>query len=319
MRLEGARENIETMRLDYNDAIAQRDQLKRQLAATPQFIAVDAVSPYAMIATGSPLQQRIRALQTHLDELRLQYTDNYPDVVQTKAALEALVKQQRDAGGDSNDPGGEATAGKAQIPNEVHSQLALRVTEAETRVEQAKRKLGEAQALYDDLQKKASEAPKVEADFTNLNRDYEVLKSSYDALLQRRESARIAAAADSTTEPVQFRLIAAPEVPARASGPKRAIFNTLVLFFGLGAGMGFVILLAKVEDRVATPDDLHQLGDYPILGCVSTVLTAARKIALRHELQRFAGATAGLAIAFVILLFASPNFSGILHRFGVWS
>jgi polysaccharide chain length determinant protein (PEP-CTERM system associated) len=319
MRLEGARENIETLRLEYNDAIAQREDVKRQLAATPQFLAIDAVSPYAVVATGSPLQQRIRALQTQLDELKLQYTDKHPDVVRTKAALDALIQQQNALGGDSKDPGGQAIAGKAQIPNEVHSQLSLRLTEAETRVGQAKRKLEEAQALNDDLQKKATEAPKVEAEFTNLNRDYEVLKATYEGLLQRRESARVAAAADSTTEPVQFRLIAAPEVPARATGPKRALFNTLVLIFGIGAGVGFVVLLTKVEDRVATPEDLDLLGEYPILGCVSTVITAARQSMLRREMKRFAGATVGLAVLFLVLLASSPNFSAVLHKFGVWT
>jgi len=319
MRLEGARENIEAVRLDYNDAVAQREEARRQLAATPQFLAIDAASPYATVATGSPLQQRIRTLQTQLDDLKLQYTDKYPDVIRTQAALDAAIKQQNALGGDSKDPGGQMVAGKAQIPNEVHAQLSLRVAEAGTRAGQARRKLDEAQALYEDLQKKASEAPRVEAEFTNLNRDYEVLKSTYEGLLQRRESARVAAAADSTTEPVQFRLIAPPQVPARASGPKRVLFNTLVLIFGLGAGIGFVVLMTRVEDRVATPEDLDQISEYPILGCVSTVITAARRLQLRHDMRRFAGATVGLAAVFVLLLLSSPNFSTVLRNFGVWS
>jgi polysaccharide chain length determinant protein (PEP-CTERM system associated) len=317
MRLEQARENIETLRLEYGDAAAQRDQARQQVAQTPQFLAVDSVSPYSAGERSSPLQQRIQTLQSKLDELKLQYTPKHPDVVRTQEALNALlVEQRRINGGPGKMTDDEIASGKAQIPNELHSQLSLRMAEAETRAASAKRKLDDAQTMFGELQKKASEAPRVEAEFTNLNRDYEVLKASYEGLLQRRESARIAAAADSTTEPVQFRLIAAPEVPAQPAGPMRALFNSLVFVLGLGAGVGFVILLGRIEDCVSTPEDLYDLGDYPVLGCVSTVVTEARRLAAIHDVKRFGAALAGLAVVFLVTLAAAPNVSSILRKIG---
>jgi polysaccharide chain length determinant protein (PEP-CTERM system associated) len=318
MRLEQARENIETLRLEYGDAAAQRDQARQQVAQTPQFLAVDSVSPYAGGGErSSPLQQRIQTLQSKLDELKLQYTPKHPEVVRTQEALNALlVEQRRINGGPGKMTDDEIASGKAQIPNELHSQLSLRMAEAETRAASAKRKLDDAQSMFGELQKKASEAPRIEAEFTNLNRDYEVLKASYEGLLQRRESARIAAAADSTTEPVQFRLIAAPEIPAQPAGPMRLLFNSLVFLLGLGAGVGFVILLGRIEDRVSTPEDLYDLGDYPVLGSVSTVVTEARRLAALHDIKRFGAALAGLAMVFLVMLAASPNFSSILRKMG---
>jgi polysaccharide chain length determinant protein (PEP-CTERM system associated) len=276
------------------------------------------VSPYAGGGErSSPLQQRIQTLQSKLDELKLQYTPKHPEVVRTQEALNALlVEQRRINGGPGKMTDDEIASGKAQIPNELHSQLSLRMAEAETRAASAKRKLDDAQSMFGELQKKASEAPRIEAEFTNLNRDYEVLKASYEGLLQRRESARIAAAADSTTEPVQFRLIAAPEIPAQPAGPMRLLFNSLVFLLGLGAGVGFVILLGRIEDRVSTPEDLYDLGDYPVLGSVSTVVTEARRLAALHDIKRFGAALAGLAMVFLVMLAASPNFSSILRKMG---
>lgn len=318
MRMEQAREGIDALKLELGDASAQRDQARAQRDQTPQYLAVDSVSPYAGGgARVSPLQQRIQTLQSKLDELKLQYTEKHPEVVRTQAALnDLLVEQRKLNGGPDKMTDAELASGKAQVPNEVYNQLSLRLAEAETRVASARRKLADAEAMFGELQKKASEAPRVEAEFTNLNRDYEVLKASYEGLLQRRESARIAAAADSTTEPVQFRLIAAPEVPARPAGPMRALFNSLVFFLGIGAGAGFAILLAKLEDRVSTPEDLLELGDHRVLGCVSTVITEARRLATLQDLKRFGAAMAGLAAVFLLLLAVAPNFSSLLRKIG---
>jgi polysaccharide chain length determinant protein (PEP-CTERM system associated) len=220
VRLEAARDNVKKLEAEYGDAVAQRDQLRAQIAGTPRFLSYDAM-PSMVVGTGAVAgtpQQRILALQAKLSELRLQYTDKHPDVIQTQQQLENLIAQQKKArsGGDE-----ASSFARAQIPNVIHDQLSLRLTDAETNLGSVRRKLDEARAVVEDMQKRAADAPRIEAEFTNLNRDYQVLKASYEGMLQRRESARIAEAADTTTEPVQFRVVAAPELPATAAGPNR--------------------------------------------------------------------------------------------------
>lgn len=309
-RLESARQDMKALEAEYADAAAQRDQLRRQLAATPQFLSYDALPPMALGAgavAGTP-QQRILALQARLSDLRLQYTDKHPDVVQTQQQLENLVAQQK-AGRDA--PDDASAAAKAQIPNELHNQLSLRLSEAETTTGSAGRKLAESRMVVEDMQRRAVDAPRIEAEFTNLNRDYEVLKASYEGLLQRRESARIAEAADSTTEPVQFRIIAAPELPATPAGPNRVLFNILVLAIGLGAGAGFVFLMMQIQDPIIAPDDLIAMGDIPVLGCVSTADTPHRRENTVRQVKRFSVAAGALAATFALVALLSPNFSAI--------
>ena len=316
-RLEGAREGLESAKTDYQDAVAQRDALNRQLNSTPRLIAVDAASPFAANGQvqGTSLQQRIRALQTKLEELRLQYTDKHPDVIATQEQLKRLTAPKvKGVKADAEDIDTPAF----RVPNDVYAQLSMKVSDAETRVASSKHKLEEAERIFNDLQQKASEAPRVEAEFTNLNRDYEVLKASYEGLLQRRESARIAQAADSTTEPVQFRVIAAPELPARPTGPKRTIFNTIVLILGIAAGAGFVVLLTTIEDHVATADDLAEIANVPILGSISTVTSLERREAAERKPDRFKFAAAGLVAVFLFVVVVGPNFASVADRFSMW-
>ena len=315
VRLESAREALEAAKTDYIDATAQRDALNRQLSTTPRLIAVDAASPTASGQTpGTSLQQRIRTLQIKLEELRMQYTDKHPDVIATTEQLKRLTAPR--AKGESDSDNVDAPA--LRVPNDLYAQLSLKVSDAETRVASSKHKVDEAQRIFTDLEQKASEAPRIEAEFTNLNRDYEVLKASYEGLLQRRESARIAQAADSTTESVQFRVIAAPELPATPSGPKRTIFNTIVLILGLGAGIGFVVLLTTIEDHVATTDELTEIANIPILGSVSTVAALHKREIAEQGPSRFKFAAAGLVAVFIFIVVVGPNFASIADRFSGW-
>ena len=313
-RLEAAREGLEAAKTDYQDAATQRDALNRQLSTTPRLIAVDAASPTAGQAQGTSLQQRIRTLQIKLEELRLQYTDKHPDVIATTEQLRRLTAPRAKDDADSTD----ADTPALRVPNDLYAQLALKTSDAETHVASSKHKLEEAQRLFTDLEQKASEAPRIEAEFTNLNRDYEVLKSSYEGLLQRRESARIAQAADSTTESVQFRVIAAPELPATPSGPKRTIFNTIVLILGLGAGIGFVVLMTTIEDHVASTDDLAEIANIPILGSVSTITALDKRERAERGPDRFKFAAAGLVAASLFVIVVGPNFASVANRFSAW-
>ena len=114
------------------------------------------------------------------------------------------------------------------------------------------------------------------------------------------------------------RVIAAPELPARPAGPKRTIFNTIVLVLGLAAGAGFVVLLTTVEDHVATTEDLAEIANIPILGSVSTVAALDRREISERTPDRFKFAAAGLAAVFAFVIAVGPNFSSIADRFSMW-
>ncbi|MHB1207067.1 MAG: XrtA system polysaccharide chain length determinant [Rhodospirillaceae bacterium] len=314
-RLETAQEAQKNAKFEADDALAERDRLSQQLSTTPQFLALD-VAPQAVAGSGvrGSLQQRIRGLQGRLDDMKLQFTDKHPDVVIIQQALDRLLLEQA-AAAETRDPNSQpnANAIQSQVPNELHNQLALRLAEATGRAATARRKLLEAQAALETLQTRASEAPRVEAELANINRDYEVLKTTYDAVLQRRELARVAAAADSTTEPIQFRMVAAPELPSRPSGPPRTPLNIAVLFIGLVAGAGSIVLLAKIINRVSTIGDLADFPRARLLGSVSEFEPPSPKNWFRRWFGAYGFASLGLIAVFAIVLVTHPNLSSLLQ------
>ncbi|MCB2106404.1 MAG: hypothetical protein KDE14_01830 [Rhodobacteraceae bacterium] len=313
-RLQVAKEGVDVALRERADRVAQRDQLQEQLNKTQQFLDVNTAPQVVVGGAPQTLQQRIAAMQARLDELKLVYTDQHPDVVRVETALKDLLTQQ--AGLESQtEPAKDVAAPRSQVPNPLYSQLAFRLAEAEAAVSSSDRKVADARTKVDELERMATEAPRIEAEFTSLNRDYQVLKSNYENLLARRESARIAQAADSSTEPVQFRIIAAPEIPLIPAGPMRRIFNIVVFVGGLGAGAGLIILLAQIDGSVRTPEDFEEFGDCGFLGCVSpaVIIEGVRKSFFELH-AKFGVVAASLVVMGILFIAISPNLSNLPSR-----
>ena len=111
-------------------------------------------------------------------------------------------------------------------------------------------------------------SPRLQAEYTNLNRDYDVLHKSYTDLLGRREEMRLSAAADNGTDKVKIEIIDPPQVPQIPVAPKRGLLLSGVLLAGLGAGVGLAILLLQFDQSFHSIEDLRALG-LPVVGGIS--------------------------------------------------
>ena len=116
-------------------------------------------------------------------------------------------------------------------------------------------------------------APQLQADYANVNRDYEVVQRRYTDLLGRRESMRLSTAADLEGDKVKVQIIDPPQVPQNPIAPKRLLLTSGVLLAGLAAGCGLAFLLTQLDQSFHTVDDLRSLG-FPVVGGVSMLPAA---------------------------------------------
>ncbi len=302
--LADARDALLDIRGEWVDSQAKLRLLEEELASTPQMIG------QSTYGAGPPtdIDARIVALQANLEDLRARYTDQHPDVATLNRRLENMM-QERDAQLSAMGGGGPGTAeNMSGIPNPVYSNLRLSLVAERTNVEILKERVQRAQAVVTNLEQKIFLVPEVEAQLKALTRDYEVIRSNYETLLSRRESARISAEREQEGNRVNFRIIEAASIPLRPDGPNRALFMFLATIASIGAGGGMAWLLAVTRVTYGSVDHLRRDFDIPVIGALSMVggdLDEKRR--RRGRIRLIAGCGIVLAV-FVALLFLESRY-----------
>lgn len=255
------------------DALARRDALGKELGVTSQMVVTETDSGNGgslAVAGGSP---RLREAERTLSELRLKYTDNHPDVISQRA----LVAQLRSGKGLDDVPAAPRMAAQGprsrSAPNPIYEQLKVRVVENDAVIASLQRQVAEGLKERDRLSDIARGAPGLQAEYVNLNRDYDVLRKNYEDLLARRESMRISTAADAEGDKVKIQVIDPPTVPQVPVAPRRILLVTGVLLAGLGAGAGLAFLLVQMDQSFHSTEDLQALG-FQVVGGVSMLAAA---------------------------------------------
>jgi len=264
-RLEAQQGNVRALQGQLLDAIARRVFFTRELASTPQLIVTetDAGGP-----GGPGSTSRLRDAERALQELRLRFTEQNPDVVAQRDLVAAIRSGAVGASEPSAAP--RTSARNRSVPNPVFEQMKVRNVENDSIIASLQRQAVDATRERDRLEEIARGAPQLQADYANVNRDYEVLRKNYDDLLARRESMRISSAAEADGDKVKIQVIDPPQVPQNPVAPKRVLLMSGVLAAGLAAGVGLALLLVQMDQSFHTVEDLRDMG-FPVVGGVSLV------------------------------------------------
>ena len=281
-RLEQARESVRSLTGQLADAKVRRILMARELMSTPQVLQTDAGSAGDTTAA-------LRAAESKLRQLQQVYTDAYPEVVTQQHEVEIL----RHAGPGSAAP----STGSKSAPNPLYEQLKLRVIETDVQINSLQRQVDDAVHERDRLDSIARGAPGLEAQYINLNRDYDVLQKNYSELLSRREGMRISTKAQVSSSNVKMVIIDPPQVPQTPVAPARVLLSIGVLILGLAAGVGVVFAIVTLDTSFHSLVQLRTLG-LPVIGGVSL---AALPPTTGERLRR-AGAFAGAMAALLVVL-----------------
>lgn len=298
-QLGTATDQLNQARLELNEAEQARNAIRRQINGDPAKPGAPAIDP-AML--DPELEGRIAATQKNLDSLRLQYTEQHPDVIANKRLLDQLLAQKADLSKNkkrSLDPG----AGYSPMLQ----QLTVALSQADARVASLRARVGEYSARVESLRSRSTTAPEIEAQLTQLNRDYDVNKSNYQRLVERRESARLSGDLTSATDMLSFRIIDPPTAPSQPSGPNRLRLFSMVFGGALVAGLAAAFLMSQVRPTFMSQAALRDVTGLPVLGSIGmnwtneqTVRRKRRLVALTASVLLLFGAY-GIGMAAILV------------------
>jgi len=293
-RLEVARSQVETLQGQLADAQARRTLLANELQQTQATIGSD--------GTPGDSHALLRAAEDRLRELKQVYTDAYPEVV----TQQHLVDTLRSAPAQ---PAPAATGGDHYRPtsNPVYEQFRLQLVETDSQIQSLKRQIGDAQSQSQRLEGIAKGVPELEAEYTNLNRDYDVVRRNYDELVSRREGMRISDAAQKKASNIKLVIIDPPSVPRVPVAPNRTLLAIGVLIGGIGAGIGVVAAMIALDQSFHSLIELRGMS-LPVIGSVSLALLPPTAMQRLRQLTMFSLATGLLFVALggVLLHFSRP-------------
>jgi len=310
---------LETARLQLREAERSRDAAKKQLAESRSQGnggTIASVLAESSIDAATPeLDSRIDAQKRNLDGLLQRYTEQHPDVVNTRRLIADLERQRKK---ERQELQRRAAANPAALPganggeNLAQQELGRLLATSEVQVAALHARVDEYAARYAQARQELKTAPQIEAEASQLNRDYAVTKKNYDDLVARRQSAVMSGELDVASGVADFRLIDPPRVTPRPVSPNRLILYPLALVAALAAGLFLAFAASQLRPTFSDANELRTKTGLPLLGVVSLISSPADVRRERVGTYRFIGASGSLVGLFVAGMIALL----VMNRYG---
>lgn len=232
-------------------AEAEQSAVSRQGQAP----AGDAFQSSAIAISASSAQRKSDLIRAQLEQARLRYSDQHPEVRRLQAELDAELRSE--AADDAATSSKPAVVQAGSTPKKIHTPApSLELVRAQEHVADLKAQLNVAdqeirarttdrQRILDsiaDYQRRVEQLPIREQEMASLTRDYEISQQNYRSLLDKKISADISTDMEHRQKAERFSVLDPAKEPDKPAGPGRRVYAMLALGFsflcGIAAALG---------------------------------------------------------------------------------
>jgi polysaccharide chain length determinant protein (PEP-CTERM system associated) len=303
-RLSEISAQLEQARLELREAenarTAARRQLNEERGAKGNTTTQSLLQESALAVSTPELDARIDAQKRNLDLLLQRFTDQHPDVANTRRLIKNLEDERAKEADALLKKAIAAPLGQSGPGNLAAQELGRLVATAEVQVASLSARVSEYSARYSQAREALKTAPRLEAEAVQLNRDYSIHKKNYEDLVARREAAVMSGELEDKSGVADFRLIDPPRVSAQPVWPNRFLLLPLALAAALAAGLLTAFAASQLRPVFHDADSLRAKTELPLLGVVTRVRSAIDDRHARSSMLRFATASGSLVGVFAI-------------------
>ena len=314
-RLGEVGDQLNQARLELREAENARDAAKKQLeiekTESASVSSRSLLQESATLVATPEIDSRIDGQKRNLDALLQRFTDQHPDIVSARKLIKDLEEQKRKEVQELRKaamamPASVATTSLAyQDLNRILVTSEIQVASLRARVAEYENRFGRARVLI-------KTAPQIEAEFSQLNRDYAIHQKNYQDLVSRRESAVLSGDLEGTSGVADFRLIDPPRVSPQPVAPNRLLLLPLALLVALGAGVVTSFVASQLRAVFFDAHTLRDLVGLPLLGVVTLVVNDSLRQKEKSSMRKFVVASSGLVGLFLVGVIVLAFFSGRL-------
>lgn len=242
--------------------------------------------PTASVAT---LREQLAHLRSQRDELLVQYSPLYPDVVglnQRIASLEARLNRATAPAAEGAKKASTADALESlSDPSAIQLRSQLQANAME--IEDTQRQAAQAREQISIYQKRLTFAPIRDQQQQEVLRNYDLAKQNYANLLNKKTQSEMATKLASQQRDKQFQIIDPASLPLKPSSPNREKIALGSLAAGLLAGLALAFLIDTRDRSFRFDSDVRGHLALPLVIGIPLLHTPEeqRKIAQRAGLQ----------------------------------
>lgn len=253
-RIAELRTEVDRSRMDMADQSSQAGVMQSHLSREASFGASG--------AQASQVRSQLMQLQSERASLLAKYTDQHPDVVRVQQQISDL--QSGRAGGGMT----VARGGASSAFDPMFGTIRNRLAEARSRSAASASRIAMGQTLLAEELDRAKRIASSAGELGGLMRDFEINRTVYQDLLDRRENARLSMNLDAQSGGLNFRIQEPAALPLRATGLR--LIHVAIAGLVLAIALPILLLLAwlKYDPRVRSSAQIEHIAGLPVLGSI---------------------------------------------------
>lgn len=239
-----------------------------------------------------PMQTNLMALEKRLEELRVEYTDSYPEVIRTKTDIETLKEQMKNRKGRGN------SVVDAQELDKIEAEFqALKMSE-----DAIKRNIASNQALLNSIPSAKGGLEKLEIEMKNR-------KAIFDQLMAKHGQSEVSKQMEVQDKTTNFRIVDPAILPVKPISPNRVKIILLGIVAGIASAFGLLFVMDYLDNSVRSMEVLKTL-EIPVLAVIPKIRNQEEAVKERRkDVRLYSLAGFYFSIIVAVLISEALNFS----------
>lgn len=259
-QLEANLRTLDRLQLELQTVTASlktNEDRKMVLEEQMRYNAPIAVSP----AIQSSIAGELESARAELGQMLSIFKESYPDVIIIKKRIKDLERQLQ---GEAASGGGEPVEQAPEPPKVMHPAYA-ELMAVKSQITNLTRREANIRKQLDEYASRVELTPASEQQLTDLQRDYDISLQNYQALLEKKMSARLAENLEKRQKGARFRVVDPANLPQSPDQPNKPLVISIGSLGGAATGIGLVFLLEFMNPAFRKPEDFEGVVDSPVL------------------------------------------------------
>jgi uncharacterized protein involved in exopolysaccharide biosynthesis len=212
-----------------------------------------AVSP----AVQGTIAAELESARAELGQMLSVYKESYPDVIILRKRIKDLERQVQ--GEVVEEPA------KGPAPPKVMHPAYSELMAVKSQLTTLSRREANIRKQIDQYSARVELTPASEQQLADLQRDYDISLQNYQALLEKKMSARLSENLEKRQKGARFRVVDPANVPQSPDQPNKPLVISIGTLAGAAVGIGLVFMVEFLNPAFRKPEDFEGVVDSPVL------------------------------------------------------